>query len=91
MIILARDAKSFGVARNVSRGLNHSPYQMPTRKSSTLLDIQSAFTAKGWSYRTAATSLGVSASHLFRVMHGHRASASLLARVVSLPTRPANR
>lgn len=86
---MARDAKSLGVARNVSPGLNNSPYQMPSIESSTLLAIQTTFVAKGWTYRTAAKALAVSASHLFRVMHGTRESASLLKRIEKLPKRAA--
>lgn len=45
------------------------------------------FYAAGWSYRSAATVLGVSYQHLCHVLRGDRQSRRLIQAVLSLPNR----
>ena len=45
------------------------------------------FRAKGWTFRTAASRLDVSVTHLHEVLHGRRHSRRLLQRISALPLR----
>ena len=49
------------------------------------LQAKAHLRAAGWSYRSAATRLGVSYQHVCYVLNGQRHSASLLAKIISLP------
>ncbi len=42
---------------------------------------------KGWTYRTAATVLGVTFQHLSYVLNGHRASRRILTAIEAMPER----
>jgi hypothetical protein len=43
---------------------------------------------KGYTQKEAAPLLGVWPQHLSMVLHGHRSSIRLLARIAALPPRP---
>lgn len=43
---------------------------------------------KGWSYRRAATFLGVTLTHFFKVVDGQRESEELVSRIRDLPKSP---
>ena len=50
-----------------------------------LVTAKSHLRAAGWSYRSAATRLGVTFQHVCYVLNGQRHSASLLAKIIALP------
>ena len=60
---------------------------MSTKKITSGPCALESFRAKGWSYRTAASHLRVSSTHLFQVLNGNRHSRRLLTRVSALPDR----
>lgn len=53
----------------------------------TLPNYKEELKLKGWSYRTAAPLLGVSARHLCLVLAGKRKSEPLCRRISELPPR----
>ena len=63
---------------------------MSTKKITPGPAALESFRAKGWTFRTAASRLDVSLTHLHEVLNGRRQSRRLLARVESLPHRKAS-
>jgi hypothetical protein len=60
---------------------------MATTKTTTKIPHLRGLHAKGWTLRTAAPMLGVTAQHLNEVLRGRRHSRSLLSRLASMPVR----
>ncbi|MEG0025180.1 MAG: helix-turn-helix domain-containing protein [Akkermansia sp.] len=57
------------------------------KSNQELTVIKKSLRAKGWSYKMASPFLGVSFSHLSKVMAGLRPSQRLLRRISALPPR----
>ena len=61
--------------------------QRNRQHSPEILAAREEMKRKGWSYRTAASFLGVTYQHICLVLNEKRTSLSLLRRLTSLPKR----